>query len=772
MLLLLVQGKLTNLTVEERIAFNVSLRMFTRSIVIQRRVEDLQLGVKSYQKKLNLTKLDTYRSDLKQREAYSAYSNPRGFIYHNKDKKNRLMRIDELHKFSDGTLNDVRTTLNDHLKGIQMKYLPQTIWRQSNRDKVAAMIQAIDKQLKTRRIMRSLEKFIGGRPYEDKMDSMHSTLSMYYDYDAHVKGEILVMMKNSQRNIMDEVDIEDLTIEQYLRLTQENQTPKKIENMTIADKCAPTHDSIREFAHYFGPNQPDAESDCDSEDMEKEVEYMTNDEVVMSEQEISNHGNTQNIQHFKEKDDVDKWLNVKITKHLSIQGVENTEDALINIIKSIKKEMKDDIMKKKIEVSIDNIDNETSSIASSKVDIGDDNTSPTASFQLPKELSLGSFLLPFNIDDHNLYAITILEAKDNIMPLDVYKYLGLDKLRDAETIENTTGTNEPLAAIDILVKFETLEFLCNFVIKMADDVIILGRPFLESTHAQIDVFNEEISFEIGNEKFKFDINSHQCIDFFYMVDMEHEEETFNPLEIGIALFSYESPACLKFKQRSRNSKDCRMWPTCDLDLKFCFGYNEVFGVNKQGGLRMWICFRDHERRTVKGSYMGFADFLQVRYGQQKIDDTTRERRYYEWVAQNYEFSKHRTLTSTTLNDHFPYDTNNPIPKEHLEQEENEQLPIRPRPCNYSFEEWLKIRIGHNNLHESDREFIFNEWILDSYDVEEEYAREIGDPYSRRFDEYNRVFKNEIEHLSNEYILRIGREVVCLDDVWEKMSTIQ
>nr|GFD28379.1 hypothetical protein [Tanacetum cinerariifolium] len=33
-LLLLVQGKLTNLTVNERFAFNVSLRMFTKSIVI------------------------------------------------------------------------------------------------------------------------------------------------------------------------------------------------------------------------------------------------------------------------------------------------------------------------------------------------------------------------------------------------------------------------------------------------------------------------------------------------------------------------------------------------------------------------------------------------------------------------------------------------------------------------------------------------------------------------------------------------------------------
>nr|GEW28045.1 hypothetical protein [Tanacetum cinerariifolium] len=107
MLLLLVQGKLTNLTVEECFAFNISLRMFTRSIVIQWHVEDLQLGVESYQKKLNLTKPDTYRSDLKRKEAYTAYSNPRGFIYQNKDKQNGLMRIDELHKFNDDTLNDV-----------------------------------------------------------------------------------------------------------------------------------------------------------------------------------------------------------------------------------------------------------------------------------------------------------------------------------------------------------------------------------------------------------------------------------------------------------------------------------------------------------------------------------------------------------------------------------------------------------------------------------------------------------------------------------------
>nr|GFA19968.1 hypothetical protein [Tanacetum cinerariifolium] len=143
---------------------------------ITRRVEDLQLGVESYQKRLNLTKTDTYWSDLKRREAYTAYSNPRGFIYQNKDKKNRLMRIDELHKFSDGTLNDVRNALDDHLKEIRMQYLPQTIWRKGNKDRAAAMIQAIDKMLKTRRIMRSLERFVGGRLYEGDFQMLQRTI--------------------------------------------------------------------------------------------------------------------------------------------------------------------------------------------------------------------------------------------------------------------------------------------------------------------------------------------------------------------------------------------------------------------------------------------------------------------------------------------------------------------------------------------------------------------------------------------------------------------
>nr|GEW75980.1 retrovirus-related Pol polyprotein from transposon TNT 1-94 [Tanacetum cinerariifolium] len=81
-----------------------------------------------------------YHFDLKRKDAYIAYSNPRGLIYQNNDKQKRLMRIDGLHKFSDGTLTDVRTSLDDRLKGNRMKYLLQSIWRKSDKDIAAAMI--------------------------------------------------------------------------------------------------------------------------------------------------------------------------------------------------------------------------------------------------------------------------------------------------------------------------------------------------------------------------------------------------------------------------------------------------------------------------------------------------------------------------------------------------------------------------------------------------------------------------------------------------------
>ncbi|GKA72701.1 hypothetical protein Tco_0778917 [Tanacetum coccineum] len=72
---------------------------------------------------------------------------------------------DELYKFSDDTLTRLLSSLEDITKNIDMTYLPKR--RLSNLEKKRAncMIKDINKLLKERRIMKNLEKFVGGRLY-------------------------------------------------------------------------------------------------------------------------------------------------------------------------------------------------------------------------------------------------------------------------------------------------------------------------------------------------------------------------------------------------------------------------------------------------------------------------------------------------------------------------------------------------------------------------------------------------------------------------------
>ncbi|GKF96637.1 hypothetical protein Tco_0292458, partial [Tanacetum coccineum] len=50
------QNKLFNLEGDVIVDFVTALKMFTQRIIVQNKVEDVQLGVESYQIKLNLTK--------------------------------------------------------------------------------------------------------------------------------------------------------------------------------------------------------------------------------------------------------------------------------------------------------------------------------------------------------------------------------------------------------------------------------------------------------------------------------------------------------------------------------------------------------------------------------------------------------------------------------------------------------------------------------------------------------------------------------------------
>ncbi|GJZ81013.1 hypothetical protein Tco_0646007 [Tanacetum coccineum] len=112
--LLLVQKKLSNLEKDVIFDLNFELRMFTRRIVILKR---------------------------------------------------GLIRSDELYKFCDGTLTFVQRVLHDIASSLSMDYLTKRRWSNLDKKRSRKKIKAIDQQMFERRLMRNLEKFIGGREY-------------------------------------------------------------------------------------------------------------------------------------------------------------------------------------------------------------------------------------------------------------------------------------------------------------------------------------------------------------------------------------------------------------------------------------------------------------------------------------------------------------------------------------------------------------------------------------------------------------------------------
>nr|GFC17646.1 hypothetical protein [Tanacetum cinerariifolium] len=86
------------------------------------------------------------------------------------------MRTDELYKFSNETLTSVISVLHDVASNLRMDYLPKRIWSSLDRKRSRIIIKAIDQLLLERRLMRSLEKFVGGRDYEEELRLLQRTI--------------------------------------------------------------------------------------------------------------------------------------------------------------------------------------------------------------------------------------------------------------------------------------------------------------------------------------------------------------------------------------------------------------------------------------------------------------------------------------------------------------------------------------------------------------------------------------------------------------------
>ncbi|GJX54642.1 reverse transcriptase domain-containing protein [Tanacetum coccineum] len=131
-----------------------------------------------------------------------------------------------------------------------------------------------------------------------------------------------------------------------------------------------------------------------------------------------------------------------------------------------------------------------------------ENCSAVVLKKLPEKLGdPGRFLIPCDFSEFdNCLALADLGASINLMPLSIWKKLGLPGLNDTkmvleladQTISKPTGVAE-----NVFVKVGKFYFLANFVVLdfIADPRVplILGRPFLRTAHALIDVYEGEIT---------------------------------------------------------------------------------------------------------------------------------------------------------------------------------------------------------------------------------------------------------------------------------------
>ncbi|GJX02726.1 retrovirus-related pol polyprotein from transposon TNT 1-94 [Tanacetum coccineum] len=100
-------------------------------------------------------------------------------LYLDKLERNKLMCTHELYKFSEGTLISVQDKLKDMANNLELGYVSVMLrMRWSNLDKKRSriMVKDIDCQLLEIRLLRSLEKFIGGREYGEDLRLLQRTI--------------------------------------------------------------------------------------------------------------------------------------------------------------------------------------------------------------------------------------------------------------------------------------------------------------------------------------------------------------------------------------------------------------------------------------------------------------------------------------------------------------------------------------------------------------------------------------------------------------------
>ncbi|GJS00612.1 hypothetical protein Tco_0317120 [Tanacetum coccineum] len=168
--LLLLQGHLDHLSGSDKRMLSTAVRLWTRNLVIQQRVEDFQLGIESYQTQLNLTKPTWDAKKYEFEHDYTIIESPRAVVFPANNNERKITRFNKIYKFSDGTLTRILEALDYRVKEFKIKRLNlgmnTRFWTQKDVTRSKEFMSAIERRLKTRRIYRNLECFVGGRVHD------------------------------------------------------------------------------------------------------------------------------------------------------------------------------------------------------------------------------------------------------------------------------------------------------------------------------------------------------------------------------------------------------------------------------------------------------------------------------------------------------------------------------------------------------------------------------------------------------------------------------
>ncbi|GJR06035.1 hypothetical protein Tco_0529019 [Tanacetum coccineum] len=165
--LLNLQGHLNHLSPDDKKVLTTAVNLWTRNLVIRQRVEDFQLGIESYQTQLNLTKPRWDATGFEFKHDYTVIDSPRAVTFRDRYGVQMIMRFNEIHKFSDGTLQQIDEALDYRVKEFRVNRtnpgMNTRFWTKKDVVRSKEFMFAIQKRLKTRRIFRNLESFVGGR---------------------------------------------------------------------------------------------------------------------------------------------------------------------------------------------------------------------------------------------------------------------------------------------------------------------------------------------------------------------------------------------------------------------------------------------------------------------------------------------------------------------------------------------------------------------------------------------------------------------------------